>query len=38
MLKFNLKATAPDEVLRLLHTVLEQLASVGSATTAQKIS
>jgi transcription-repair coupling factor (superfamily II helicase) len=38
MLKFILKATAADEVLRALHTVLEQLASeeaaseVGSST------
>jgi transcription-repair coupling factor (superfamily II helicase) len=38
MLRFSLKATAPDEVLRLLHTVLEQLASVGSTAAAQKIS
>ena len=32
MLTFTLKATAPDDVLRSLHTVLEQLASVGSTT------
>jgi transcription-repair coupling factor (superfamily II helicase) len=32
MLKFALKATVADEVLRALHTVLEQLASEGAAS------
>jgi transcription-repair coupling factor (superfamily II helicase) len=32
MLKFVLKATAPDEVLRALRTVLEQLASEEAAS------
>jgi transcription-repair coupling factor (superfamily II helicase) len=32
MLKFTLKATAPEDVLRSLHTVLEQLASVNAAS------
>jgi hypothetical protein len=35
MLKFVLKATAADEVLRALRTVLEQLASEGSASEVQ---
>jgi hypothetical protein len=32
MLKFVLKATAPDEVLRALRTVLEQLAAEETAS------
>jgi len=32
MLKFALKATAPDEVLRALRTVLEQLATIDVAS------
>jgi hypothetical protein len=32
MLKFVLKATAADEVLRTLRTVLEQLASADAAS------
>jgi hypothetical protein len=32
MLKFVLKATAADEVLRTLRTVLEQLASTATAS------
>jgi hypothetical protein len=32
MLKFGLKANAADEVLRALHTVLEQLATEETAS------
>ena len=35
MLKFVLKATAADEVLRALRTVLEQLASAEMASEVQ---
>jgi transcription-repair coupling factor (superfamily II helicase) len=38
MLKFTLKATAPDDVLRSLHTVLEQLASVNAASEVRSAS
>ena len=38
MLKFTLKATVPDDVLRSLHTVLEQLASVNAASEVRSAS
>jgi transcription-repair coupling factor (superfamily II helicase) len=37
-LKFQLKATAPDEVLRSLRTTLEQLATAQKSNTAQALS
>ncbi len=38
MLKFVLKATAPEEVLRTLRTILEQLANTESSTPAHTAS